>query len=70
MKHLIIAFVLLVLQVNVSNGQNNALRLKHFNLDGKLAIEGYDPVAYFKQQAAVKGRKEWAVWHQDVVYYF
>ncbi|MCS3796891.1 YHS domain-containing (seleno)protein [Niastella sp. OAS944] len=70
MKQLITAFVLLLLQVNVSNGQNNALRLKHFNLDGKLAIEGYDPVAYFKQHEAVKGRKEWAVSHQDVLYYF
>jgi len=70
MKQLITAFVLLLLQVNVSNGQNNALRLKHYNLDGKLAIEGYDPVAYFKQHEAVKGSKEWAVLHQDVLYYF
>ena len=70
MKQVITAFVLLLLQVNVSNGQNTALRLKHFNLDGKLAIEGYDPVAYFKQHEAIKGRKEWAVSYQDVLYYF
>ena len=70
MKQLITAFVLLLLLVNESTGQNDALRLKHFNLDGKLAIEGYDPVAYFKQHEAVKGHKEWAVSHQDVIYYF
>lgn len=70
MKEVITAFVMLFLHVNVSNGQNSALRFKHFNLDGKLAIEGYDPVAYFKQNEAVNGRKEWAVLHQDVLYYF
>ncbi len=37
-----------------------AIRSKHFNLDNHLAIQGYDPVAYFKKKKkneAVKGSK-------------
>jgi hypothetical protein len=29
-----------------------------YNLEGQVAIQGYDPVAYFKQGKAVKGQKE------------
>jgi YHS domain-containing protein len=47
-----------------------ALRKKHYNLEGNLAIEGYDPVAYFKLNKAVKGKKEFAVSHEGTVYYF
>jgi YHS domain-containing protein len=42
----------------------------HYNLQKGLAIEGYDPVAYFKQQKAVKGSKEFAVKTSGVTYYF
>lgn len=48
----------------------SALRKKQFNLDGSLAIDGYDPVAYFKTNKAVKGKKDYAVSYQGVVYYF
>ena len=48
----------------------NTIRKKNFNLDGELAIEGYDPVAYFKLNKAIKGKKELAVFHQGVVYRF
>lgn len=47
-----------------------ALRKKQFNLDDGLAIDGYDPVAYFKINKAVKGKKELAVYHLGVTYYF
>ena len=47
-----------------------ALRKKEFNLDGNIAIDGYDPVAYFKANKAVKGKKDLAVSHQGVIYYF
>ena len=46
------------------------LRKKQFNLDNSIAIEGYDPVAYFKEKKAVKGKKDLAVSHQGVVYHF
>ena len=51
--------------------QDHALvRRKQFNLDDNVAISGYDPVAYFKANRAVKGKKEHAVNHQGVIYYF
>ena len=50
--------------------QSQAKRVANFNLQDKVAIQGYDPVAYFKQKKAVKGKKEFAVSHQGVTYYF
>ncbi|MBE99659.1 YHS domain-containing (seleno)protein [Flavobacterium coralii] len=44
--------------------------VKHYNLENKLAIQGYDPVAYFTSGKAVKGKKEITVTHNGVVYYF
>ncbi|HJS54893.1 MAG TPA: YHS domain-containing (seleno)protein [Chitinophagaceae bacterium] len=56
----------------MSIGQNTTgVRKKHFNLKKSgLAIEGYDPVAYFKNNKAMEGNKEFAVNHQGVTYYF
>lgn len=45
-------------------------RLQQFNLEKGVAVKGYDPVAYFKQNKAVKGNAEFAVIHQGVKYYF
>jgi YHS domain-containing protein len=54
-----------------SFGQNaEALRKKQFNLEDGKAIEGYDPVAYFKLNKAVKGKKEFTAIQQGVNYYF
>lgn len=47
-----------------------SLRKKHFNLEDGVAIGGYDPVSYFTQNKAVKGKKETAVYYQGVTYYF
>lgn len=47
-----------------------ALRKKHYNLEKGIAVQGYDPVAYFKQQKAVKGKKDLALQHQGATYYF
>ena len=48
----------------------SALRLKQFNLEGALAIQGYDPVAYILQNKASKGSKDLAVFYQGLSYYF
>lgn len=37
--------------------QKDSKRMTHFNLEKNVAIQGYDPVAYFKQGKAVKGKK-------------
>lgn len=46
------------------------LRTKHFNLSNRIAIQGYDPVAYFTQNKAVKGNKQFAASVEGVIYYF
>jgi YHS domain-containing protein len=54
-----------------SSGQDVATaRKKHFNLENGVAIYGYDPVGYFKQGKAVEGKKEYAISHQGITYYF
>jgi len=47
-----------------------ALRKNQFNLEDGIAVSGYDVVAYFTDNKAVKGSKENAVSHQGVLYYF
>ncbi|HEX5003194.1 MAG TPA: YHS domain-containing (seleno)protein [Bacteroidia bacterium] len=53
------------------HGQDDALRLRQFNLGkGGLAIEGYDPVSYFSSSGPVEGKKEFSVNFHAVVYRF
>lgn len=47
-----------------------ANRKKNYNLEKGVALSGYDAVAYFKQNKAVEGKKEYAVSDQGVIYYF
>lgn len=50
--------------------QSAAKRVKEFNLENKVAIQGYDPVAYFTQKKAVKGKATIASTYEGVTYYF
>ena len=50
--------------------QNASKRTTNFNLEKKVAIQGYDPVGYFKQGKAIKGKKEIASSFGGVIYYF
>lgn len=68
MKKLTTLFLLLASTIVFS--QNQAKRTTAFNLDKKVAIQGYDPVGYFKQNKAVKGKKEIAATYEGVIYYF
>lgn len=65
-------FVLLVIMIAVSEIKaQNSLRAKHFNLDKKgLAIQGYDPVAYFAQSKAQKGNAKFQFAYEGAVYLF
>jgi len=48
-----------------------AVALHHYNLGkDKVALSGYDPVGYFTQGKALKGRKEISASHRGVTYYF
>ncbi|MDD2674982.1 MAG: YHS domain-containing (seleno)protein [Flavobacterium sp.] len=68
MKNLL--FILTILFTIPCFTQKESKRLTHFNVEKNVAILGYDPVAYFKQGKAVKGKKEITTSHEGVVYYF
>ena len=67
-KSILILFV--VLSATISFAQTAAKRIKEFNLENKVAIQGYDPVAYFTQEKAVKGKAALASNYEGVTYNF
>ena len=67
-KQILIVFVALVSVTTF--GQTAANRKAQFNLEKSVAIQGYDPVSYFKQNKAVKGKKEISASYDGVVYQF
>ena len=50
--------------------QTAAKRATEFNLENKVAIQGYDPLAYFTQKKAVKGKSNIAATYEGVTYNF
>jgi len=68
MKKLLI-FVSLFISV-VSFSQNDSKRVAQYNVENKVAIQGYDPVAYLNQAKAIKGKKEILASYQGVIYKF
>jgi len=68
MKKLILIVVALLSITTFA--QTVTKRTTEFNLEKKVAIQGYDPVAYFKQKKAVKGKKELSSSFEGVIYYF
>lgn len=69
MKKYLIVLIFCLITVN-SFAQSSSKRLSEFNLDNKVALHGYDPVAYFTVNKALKGKKSYAVSYQNVIYYF
>lgn len=74
MKNIIRSLSLMLLLLGFSTPlfaqKTEAERVKHFNLSDQLAIQGYDPVAYFTQQKATKGKPALYTQYQGVVYHF
>jgi hypothetical protein len=67
---ILLSIAILFITLNISIAQQNApKRTAAFNLEKNVAIQGYDPVAYFKQGKAIKGKKEFAVTVDGVSYY-
>ena len=64
------AVLILFVSTGLMAQDATGLRQKQFNLENKVAIQGYDPVAYFIQGKAVKGSKDLSVFYQGVTYYF
>ena len=69
MKKVVLIFSIVFFGL-IANAQSKAVRFKEFNLDNKIAIHGYDPVAYFTQSKAIVGKKEFATVLEGVTYYF
>ena len=72
MKKLITSFTAIAALFTIAFAQTNVdARKKQFNLSkNNLAIAGYDPVAYFTENKAIEGKKEWSVINGGIVYYF
>ena len=69
MKKLSLLTLLTCTIFTITNAQDAvSIRKNQFNLEKGIAISGYDPVAYFKQGKAVKGKKEFAVIAEGVTY--
>lgn len=63
-------FILLLLGISLIGFAQNANRAKQFNLENGLAIQGYDPVAYFNQNRALEGNKQFSLNFEGVTYRF
>ncbi len=71
MIKLLTAIIVMITLQATAFSQAAALRSQQFNLEkNKVAIQGYDPVSYFTQGKAVKGKKEMAVLADGITYYF
>lgn len=64
-------FLLLIALLSISTfAQTDSKRAKNFNLENNVAIQGYDPVAYFTHKKAIKGKKQLTSTFEGVVYNF
>ena len=66
-----VSIIVFVVLMSLPTFAQTALkRTKEFNLENKVALQGYDPVAYFIQKKALKGKTALVTTYEGVVYYF
>jgi YHS domain-containing protein len=69
MKKLLLIFLTIISFGALAQTQD--FREKNYNIESnKLAIDGYDPVAYFTQAKAVKGKSAYRISDQGIIYQF
>ncbi|HLP64959.1 YHS domain-containing (seleno)protein [Flavobacterium sp.] len=61
-----IIFILIALLSITTQAQKST----EYNQEKGIALQGFDPVAYFETAKALKGTKEFSVTHNGVVYQF
>jgi len=66
----ILTTVIAVFLLNSTVFAQQAARIAQFNIKKGVALQGYDPVAYYTQNKAIKGKKEFAVAAEGVTYFF
>jgi YHS domain-containing protein len=64
-----LTFLLLSFVIN-GFSQTDELRIKQFNLENGVGIKGYDPVAYFVKNKAIKGKKDFSINYKGINYHF
>lgn len=64
--------MLLLMGFSLSNGlaQKHLSPIEQYNVEKGIALEGIDPTSYFLQAKPEKGKKEFAVSDQGVLYFF
>jgi len=68
MKNSILTIALILVAL-FTKGQTS-LRASQFNLEDGIGIKGYDPVSYFVEHKAVKGKKEFSYVQDGLTYNF
>lgn len=68
MKNQILFFLGIIF--SVATLAQNHVNPKHLNLTKQVAIQGYDPVAYFESNKAIEGKKEITSAYNGAVYQF
>jgi YHS domain-containing protein len=61
---------IIILYVAFLSATTFAQTVKHINLKNGIAIQGYDPVAYFESTKAIEGKKEITAKFNDATYQF
>jgi len=69
MKRFTLIFLMVASFATIGAGQAT-LRSRHYNIEKNLAIQGYDPVAYFTQAKATKGKSQFQFNYEGVLYQF
>lgn len=63
--------ILLILVLLLYTFFNNSFaQTKEYNTNKGLALDGYDAVAYHTNNKAIKGKKEFSVVAENIIYYF
>lgn len=70
--------IFLIIHISISfysaksfSQDNTITNLKHFNLESnQIAIEGYDVVAYFTDNKALKGNSKYKIKYAGIIYHF
>lgn len=63
-------FLVVFLSATLPVRAQESPRKQNFNITDGLALQGYDPVAYFTEQKAVKGKKQFTLTQEGVTYLF
>ncbi len=64
------SIIMLLIFASLGALGQTSIRIKHFNLQKGIAIQGFDPVSYFTINKAVEGNKQFAAKADGVTYYF